>query len=212
MMMIAVLLSFGRPSTSKGAIAFFFLYMLVFGGTLNVVPWVYVRVPLPRVVIKVMTRSERTDSPDLKGPEILPLEARSRGTAISVSSHWTWNFFVVMITPVLINRLEWKTYLIFMCLLVSLSSWVGSRFSLVLFSHCHLSNTTQYNTTQPLSSSYGAGYLSANRVHPSPVFFSFLGRLLTVLPLVGGSGSIVLLRTGRLVFLSRDVQHLTRRH
>jgi len=26
-----------------------------------------------------------------------------------------WNFFVVMITPVLINRLDWKTYLIFMC-------------------------------------------------------------------------------------------------
>ncbi|KAL9622742.1 MAG: hypothetical protein Q9160_002860 [Pyrenula sp. 1 TL-2023] len=25
------------------------------------------------------------------------------------------NFFVVMITPVLINRLGWKTYLIFMC-------------------------------------------------------------------------------------------------
>lgn len=25
-----------------------------------------------------------------------------------------WNFFVVMITPVLINRIGWKTYLIFM--------------------------------------------------------------------------------------------------
>lgn len=59
-------------------------------GTINVVPWVY-------------------------GPEVLPLEARARGTAISVASHWMWNFFVVMITPVLINRLGWKTYLIFMC-------------------------------------------------------------------------------------------------
>ena len=46
--------------------------MLIFGGTVNVVPWVY-------------------------GPEILPLEARTRGTAISVSSHWLWNFFIVMI-------------------------------------------------------------------------------------------------------------------
>jgi hypothetical protein len=27
-----------------------------------------------------------------------------------------WNFFVVMITPVIINRLQWKAYLIFMCL------------------------------------------------------------------------------------------------
>ncbi|KAK5054398.1 hypothetical protein LTR84_001288 [Exophiala bonariae] len=91
MMMASILLSVGKKNTSSAAVAFFFLYMLIFGGTINVVPWVY-------------------------GPEILPLEARSRGTAISVSSHWLWNFFVVMITPVCLNRLEWKTYLIFMAL------------------------------------------------------------------------------------------------
>jgi MFS family permease len=77
MLMIAALLS---QKTNKAANiaagAFFFIYMLVFGASINVVPWVY-------------------------GPEILPLEARTRGTAISVSSHWMWNFFVVMITPVL---------------------------------------------------------------------------------------------------------------
>lgn len=33
--------------------------------TINVVPWVW-------------------------GPEILPLEARAKGTAISVSAHWIW--------------------------------------------------------------------------------------------------------------------------
>ena len=43
-------------------------YMLIFGGTINVVPWVY-------------------------GPEILPLEARTRGTAVSVSAHWLWSRF-----------------------------------------------------------------------------------------------------------------------
>lgn len=45
-----------------------------------------------------------------------------------MSSHWTWNFFVVMITPVLINRLGWKTYLIFMALSVS-SSGESIRFA-----------------------------------------------------------------------------------
>jgi MFS family permease len=90
MMMIAVLLSFHRRSTSIGAIAFFFVFMFVFGVTINAVPWVY-------------------------GPEILPLVARTRGAAISVSSHWTWNFFILMITPTLLERLHWKTYLIFMC-------------------------------------------------------------------------------------------------
>ncbi|KAK4992361.1 hypothetical protein LTR50_001119 [Elasticomyces elasticus] len=94
MLCISVLLSFGKPKTSAASIAFFFLYMLVFGATVNVVPWVW-------------------------GPEILPLEARSRGVAISVSSHWMWNFCIVMITPVLISSIGWKTYLIFMILLAS---------------------------------------------------------------------------------------------
>ncbi|TLD35702.1 general substrate transporter [Venturia nashicola] len=89
MMMVSILLSFHKRSTSIGAAAFFFLFMFVFGVSINAVPWVY-------------------------GPEILPLVARTRGTAISVSSHWLWNFFILMITPTLLARLDWKTYLIFM--------------------------------------------------------------------------------------------------
>lgn len=92
MMMVAILLS--RVNASNGekcasaAVAFFFLYQLVFGFSMNSVPWVYV-------------------------PEILPLKARARGTAIGISSNWLWNFVIVMITPVIINRLAWKAYLIF---------------------------------------------------------------------------------------------------
>jgi MFS family permease len=74
---------------ASGAVAFFFTYMLIFGMTMNCVPWVYV-------------------------PEILPLQARTRGTAIGVSSNWLWNFTIVMITPIIINRLKWKAYMIFM--------------------------------------------------------------------------------------------------
>ncbi|RKK65671.1 hypothetical protein BFJ69_g16081 [Fusarium oxysporum] len=93
MLMVAALLSrVGYPNghaCASAAVAFFFLYMLIFGMSVNCVPWVYV-------------------------PEILPLEARTRGTAIGISSNWLWNFTVVMITPVIINRLQWKAYLIFM--------------------------------------------------------------------------------------------------
>lgn len=83
--------------------------MLIFGASVNCIPWVYV-------------------------PEILPLHARAKGTAIGISSNWLWvstsillirlvpsnmpisqNFVIVMITPVIINRLQWKAYLIFMC-------------------------------------------------------------------------------------------------
>jgi len=66
-------------------------YMLSFGMTMNCVPWVYV-------------------------PEILPLHVRAKGTAVGISANWIWNFFVVMVTPTLLNSLAWKGYLIFMCL------------------------------------------------------------------------------------------------
>lgn len=66
-------------------------YMLIFGATANCIPWVYV-------------------------PEILPLHVRAKGTAVGISANWIWNFFVVMITPTLLNNLKWKGYLIFMCL------------------------------------------------------------------------------------------------
>ncbi|EAW24067.1 putative MFS sugar transporter [Aspergillus fischeri NRRL 181] len=94
MMMVSILLSFkgkaNEHATSSASVAFFFLYMLIFGASVNCIPWVYV-------------------------PEILPLHARAKGTAVGISSNWIWNFFVVMITPIIINRLQWKAYLIFMC-------------------------------------------------------------------------------------------------
>ncbi|KAM0326523.1 hypothetical protein ACHAQA_006392 [Verticillium albo-atrum] len=74
---------------ASASVAFFFIYQLIFGMSVNCVPWVYV-------------------------PELLPLEARTKGSAIGISSNWLWNFTVVMITPVIINRLQWKAYLIFM--------------------------------------------------------------------------------------------------
>ncbi|KAI4721609.1 putative Myo-inositol transporter 1 [Aureobasidium sp. EXF-10727] len=99
MMLISVLLSFTpergysqklNTATASGSVAFFFTYMFIFGASANCIPWVYV-------------------------PEILPLHARAKGTAIGISSNWLWNFVVVMITPTLINNLQWKAYLIFMC-------------------------------------------------------------------------------------------------
>ncbi|KAK5165291.1 uncharacterized protein LTR77_009389 [Saxophila tyrrhenica] len=100
MMLIAVLLSFHAmpdkyskslgTATSSAAVAFFFTYMFIFGASANCIPWVYV-------------------------PEILPLHARAKGTAVGISANWLWNFVVVMITPSMISNLNWQTYLVFMC-------------------------------------------------------------------------------------------------
>jgi MFS family permease len=71
MLMVAALLSFTTPgrsldlahATASASVAFFFVYMIVFAATIAVVPWTYV-------------------------PEILPLHARAKGTAIGISSNW----------------------------------------------------------------------------------------------------------------------------
>ncbi|KAL4992564.1 hypothetical protein BDW68DRAFT_184091 [Aspergillus falconensis] len=95
MMMISILLSFkGTPQekpAGAASVAFFFLFMLIYGASTNCVPWVY-------------------------GPELLPMHVRTKGNAIGISANWLWNFFVAMIGPTLITDLEWKGYLIFMCL------------------------------------------------------------------------------------------------
>lgn len=69
MMLISILLSFKgtseQKSTSAASVAFFFTYMLIFGASVNCIPWVYV-------------------------PEILPLHARAKGTAVGISSNWIW--------------------------------------------------------------------------------------------------------------------------
>ncbi|KAK1658669.1 hypothetical protein BDP55DRAFT_758300 [Colletotrichum godetiae] len=96
MLMISILLSrvgfTGGQACASASVAFFFLevprYNLIFGMGMYCVPWVVV-------------------------PEILPLHARTRGTAVRFNSNWLWNFLVVMITPVIINQLQWKAYLIF---------------------------------------------------------------------------------------------------
>lgn len=70
MMMVAALLSQPQQEYASASVAFLFLYMLIYGMSVNCVPWVYV-------------------------PEVLPLRARTKGTAIGVSSNWLWNFVVV---------------------------------------------------------------------------------------------------------------------
>ena len=48
MMFLAALLSTGEKAPASAAVAFFFLYMLIFGGTINVVPW-----GKPEILIRV---------------------------------------------------------------------------------------------------------------------------------------------------------------
>ncbi|KAI0397030.1 general substrate transporter [Xylariaceae sp. FL0594] len=81
----------GTASAAKGAAVGLFTYIAFFGATWLPLPWLY-------------------------PAEINPLKTRAKATASSTVSNWLWNFFIVMITPVLVNNTGtsgWGTYLFF---------------------------------------------------------------------------------------------------
>ncbi|KAI9151250.1 Sugar transporter STL1 [Paramyrothecium foliicola] len=45
--------------------------------------------------------------------EILPLRLRQRGSSISTAANWIFNYLVVQITPISIEDIGWRTYIIF---------------------------------------------------------------------------------------------------
>lgn len=44
------------------------------------------------------------------------MKTRAKANALSTTSNWIWNFFIVMITPVLLENIGWGTYLFFAAL------------------------------------------------------------------------------------------------
>lgn len=76
----------GTPSAAVGAGVGLFIYIGFFGATWLPLPWLY-------------------------PAEINPLKTRARANALSTTQNWLWNFFIVMITPVLISSIGWGTYL-----------------------------------------------------------------------------------------------------
>ncbi|KAI8625530.1 general substrate transporter [Xylariaceae sp. FL1651] len=81
----------GTPSAAKGAAVGLFTYIAFFGATWLPLPWLY-------------------------PAEVNPLKTRAKATATSTVSNWLWNFFIVMITPVLVSNTGtsgWGTYLFF---------------------------------------------------------------------------------------------------
>ncbi|KAH8597374.1 general substrate transporter [Bisporella sp. PMI_857] len=78
----------GGIENAKGAGVGLFTYIAFFGATWLPLPWLY-------------------------PAEINPLQTRAKANAVSTVSNWLWNFFIVMITPVLVGGIGWGTYLFF---------------------------------------------------------------------------------------------------
>lgn len=45
--------------------------------------------------------------------KILPLRLRQRGSSLSTAANWIFNYMIVQITPIAIENIGWRTYIIF---------------------------------------------------------------------------------------------------
>ncbi|KAL8916570.1 MAG: hypothetical protein Q9208_008441 [Pyrenodesmia sp. 3 TL-2023] len=78
----------GTEAAAKGAAVGLFTYIASFGATWLPLPWLY-------------------------PAEISPIKTRAKANALSTCSNWLFNFLIVMITPIMIARIGWGTYLFF---------------------------------------------------------------------------------------------------
>ncbi|ESZ98525.1 sugar transporter [Sclerotinia borealis F-4128] len=76
-----------QKEVASAAVAFFFIYYLFFGFGWQGVPWLY-------------------------PTEINSLSMRTKGAALGTAANWIINFMVVEITPIGIETLKWKFYII----------------------------------------------------------------------------------------------------
>lgn len=77
----------GSKQVASASVAFFFTYYICFGIGFQGVPWLY-------------------------PTEINSLSMRTKGAALGTASNWAFNFMVVEITPIGIQSLQWKFYVI----------------------------------------------------------------------------------------------------
>ncbi|KAI1823551.1 general substrate transporter [Xylaria intraflava] len=90
---LSMVLAFGAliPGTQSAAIGTcvaLFTYIASFGATWLPLPWLY-------------------------PAEINPVMTRAKANAVSTCSNWLFNFFIVLITPVLVSHIGWGTFLFF---------------------------------------------------------------------------------------------------
>ncbi|KAI5457397.1 general substrate transporter [Mariannaea sp. PMI_226] len=92
-LIITVLLRYGSPpdgnhKVAESSIVFFFLYYVAFGIGMLGVPWLY-------------------------PTEINSIAMRTKGAAVATATNWITNFIIVQITPIGIQKLGWKFWIVF---------------------------------------------------------------------------------------------------
>ncbi|QLI74408.1 Sugar transporter STL1 [Metarhizium brunneum] len=94
--MVSILLSIGTQRCAYAATSFVFIFQLFLGIGYLPVPWFY-------------------------PSEVTTTRIRARGQAFAGFVNWMCVFIVVQITPIAIDNIDWRTFIIFACLC---ASWI----------------------------------------------------------------------------------------
>lgn len=101
----------GTPTAAKGAAAGLFMYIAAFGATWLPLPWLY-----PAEINPLRTRGKANGMSLQQVPTTKSLFVNNTScvcVAVSTITNWLFNFLIVMITPIMIDRIGWGTYLFF---------------------------------------------------------------------------------------------------
>jgi MFS family permease len=77
-----------KPSASKGVVACSYLFVATFATTWGPTSWTY-------------------------PSEIFPAKVRAKAVSLATASNWTWNMALAFGVPPLLQKINWKMYMIF---------------------------------------------------------------------------------------------------
>lgn len=88
-----------HPEAANTVIAFIFIFVAFYGTTWSPVAWIYIA-------------------------EMFPLRIRSKGFAFASALLWCANILVGQVTPVLMDKITWGTYLVYAAIGIIMLVWI----------------------------------------------------------------------------------------
>ncbi len=90
-------------ATPTLVVAFVMIYNAAFGYSWGPIPWLYPPEMYAHHILKIQL---------ILTVSSLPLSIRSKGASLSTATNWAFNWLVGIMTPILIDTIKWRVYLI----------------------------------------------------------------------------------------------------
>lgn len=120
LLIIGATLSTGKMSGAYAATVFIFVYDSFFALGWLGITWVsFYTLPFVPSSFPESARSliylPTLHVQQLYPAEVTPMRIRTQAAGLATCSNWIFNYAVVQLAPIMINRIAWKTYFVFFC-------------------------------------------------------------------------------------------------